>query len=172
MSETNALNESVILSKPTLLYLDEVQTLNDFIDHSEKAIITSFLNQYHNLESKKGFILLLGGLSHTEQILQDFGISWFNNQSVHSLQRLERKDEENIFQYWLQKEIKTPSDPQEWIERISQQTEQWPSHIQSYCNAIEAYLESQESLSIKRLKQVLDFGQDLNNNVVVVLILE
>ncbi len=49
VSETNTLNEALLLSKPTLLYLDEVQTLKDFLYHTDQPSITSFLTRYHNL---------------------------------------------------------------------------------------------------------------------------
>ncbi len=161
VSETNTLNEALILSKPTLLWLDETQTLKNFSNQMYEPYITSFLTRYHNLKTNQGFVLLLGGLSHTEQILEHFGISRWNNQCVHSLKRLTKKNEESILNDWLQQEIQTPSNPQEWIDQITQETDQWPSHIQSYCNALEIYLKPQEPLSPKRLEQVLAFGHDL-----------
>ncbi|MCY4299260.1 MAG: hypothetical protein OXC61_08180 [Flavobacteriaceae bacterium] len=58
ISETNTFNKSLILSKPTLWWLDEARTLQDFLNHPDKPKITSFLDQYHNLKTTKGFVLL------------------------------------------------------------------------------------------------------------------
>ncbi|MCY4162499.1 MAG: hypothetical protein OXE77_11635 [Flavobacteriaceae bacterium] len=71
------------------------------------------------------------------------------------MKRLEKNEERRIVQDWLQKEIQTPSHPQE-IDQITQQTDQWPSHIQSYCNALKTYLKgiiylrNHQSISHKR----------------------
>ncbi len=163
ITETNALNEALIGSKPTLLWLDETQTLNAFLDHTDKTKITSFLTRYHNLKTKKGFILLLGGLSTTKEILRTFGISRFNTGCVRYLQRLEPDAEQSIIHDWLTKEIKTPSDTTTWIQEIIKRTDRWPRHIQSYCNALCEFLEVGETLTNQRLKQVLKHGDDLKH---------
>ncbi len=140
-----------------------MQTLKDYLCHSDKPRITSFFNTYHNVESKHGFILLLGGLSMTKEILRIFGISRFNTGCVRYLQRLEPDAEQSIIHDWLTKEIKTPSDTTPWIHAMTQQTDQWPSHIQSYCNALCEFLEIGETLTNQRLKQVLKYGNDLKH---------
>ncbi len=158
--ETNAINESIILSKPTMLWLDEVQTLEDFLEHVDKPKITSFLNTYHNLKSKKGFIFLLGGLGHSQEILRQLGISRFNTGCIHYLQPLEPQAERQILHDWLTRELKTPSGVTRWIDQITQQTDQWPRHIKSYCNAIFHFLDIGESLTDRKLKQVMNYGHE------------
>ncbi len=161
--ETDYLNEAMIQSKPTVLYLDEAQTLGGFLSDEKRERISDFFNTYHNVESKHGFILLLGGLSMTKEILRTFGISRFNTGCVRYLQRLEPDAEQSIIHDWLTKEIKTPSDTTTWIQEIIKQTDQWPSHIQSYCNALCEFLEIGETLTNQRLKQVLKYGNDLKH---------
>ncbi|MCY4217108.1 MAG: ATP-binding protein [Flavobacteriaceae bacterium] len=157
------LNERIIQSQPTLLYLDEAQTLGTMVSAEQKNRVTDFLNTYHNLESKKGFILLIGGLSMTKEILRDVGISRWNRLCFHRLGRLEAEAERQILDDWLQKEIKTPSDTKRWLNAITKQTDGWPSHIEAYCHALSEYLKPQETLSEKTLKQVLDYGNHLKD---------
>ncbi len=161
--ETDYLNEAMIQSKPTVLYLDEAQTLGGFLSDEKRERISDFFNTYHNVESKHGFILLLGGLSMTKEILRIFGISRFNTGCVRYLQRLEPDAEQSIIHDWLTKEIKTPSDTTTWIQEIIKRTDRWPRHIQSYCNALCEFLEIGETLTNQRLKQVLKHGDDLKH---------
>ncbi len=161
VSQTNALNEALVLSQPTLLYLDEAQTLHDFLDHPDRPRITSFLNTYHNLESKKGFVLLLGGLNHSQEVLQQLGISRWNTGTVRHLKRLEPTTESQIIDDWLMKEIKTKDDPTHWIQQISQKTDGWPRHLQSYCNAISQYVAKGGHLTNETLHQVIVYGDEL-----------
>ncbi len=159
--ETDYLNEAMIQSKPTVLYLDEAQTLGGFLSDEKRERISDFFNTYHNVESKHGFILLLGGLSNMEEVLQDFGVSRFNAGCIYYLKALEPHAEKAIIHDWLTKEIKTPSDTTPWIHAMTQETDRWPRHIQSYCNALSSYLTIGELLTDQRLKQVLTYGNDL-----------
>ncbi len=159
--ETKVLNESMIRSQPTLLVLDEAQTLEDLLLHQNKNKITTFLNTFHNFKSQKGFILLLGGLSTTKEILRQFGISRFNPQCVQYLSHLEPNAERQIIDDWLKKEIQTPSDTMLWIHAITKRTHGWPRHVISYCHAICNLLKVQEPLTSQKLKAVLAYGDEL-----------
>ncbi|MCY3998133.1 MAG: hypothetical protein OXE55_02100 [Flavobacteriaceae bacterium] len=161
--KTDYLNEAMIRSQPTLLYLDEAQTLGDLLSVERRDRVTDFFNTYHNLESSKGFILLLGGLSMTKEFLRQFGISRFNPAAIQYLKAIEPDAEQAIIHDWLTKEIKTPSDTTPWIQEIINRTDRWPRHIQSYCNAICDFLEPKESLTDQRLEEVLAYGDDLKS---------
>ncbi len=163
LEETNYLNESIISSQSTLLILDEVQTLEHLLSGPYHSQVSDFLNYYHNLESKHGFILLFGGLSHSKEILRSFGLSRFNPGCLHFLKPLKSNAERAIIHDWLTKEMKTPSDTTFWINHITQRTDCWPRHIKSYCNAFCDFLEIGEKLTDQRLKQVLIYGDDLKH---------
>ncbi|MCY3998702.1 MAG: AAA family ATPase [Flavobacteriaceae bacterium] len=159
--ETNYLNESIVRAKSTLLYLDEAQTLGQIKTQEKRESIINFLRTYHNFQSSKGFILLFGGLSRTRETLESFGISRFSSTSAHYLEALDKEIEYKILKDWLTQEFQTPSNPEKWIDAITQRTEGWPRHLQSYVNAVNEYLDIGTSLKDHTLKKVLDFGDHL-----------
>ncbi|MCY4268015.1 MAG: ATP-binding protein [Flavobacteriaceae bacterium] len=161
IEETPYLNEAIIRSQPTCLVLDEAQTLDLIVSEKDRDKVADFFRTYHNVLSEKGFVFLFGGLSTTKDVLRQFGISRFNTNCIHYLEPIERDAERSIIDDWLTKEIKTPSDTTSWIDQITQRTDRWPRHIQSYSNAICDFLEPKESLTHHTLKQVLAYGDDL-----------
>ncbi len=160
---SHVLNEKLIQSKPTLLYLDEAQTLINLLDGDKKNDVSDFLNIYHNLKSKHGFVFLFAGLSRTRETLESFGLSRFSSGCVCYLEGLDPKAERQVLEDWLLMEFQTPSDPKGWIDTIMQRTEGWPRHLQSYVNAMNEYLNIGDSLNDTLLQKVLDFGDYLKN---------
>ncbi len=161
--EINYVNEELVKSTPLLLVLDEAQVLgiDGVVSTENKAKVVEFLKQYHNLQSKKGFIMLFGGLGMTKDILQSFGLSRFNSEYTINLQKLEKQAERNIIEDWIKKEAKAKGNPEDWIDKISTRTYQWPRHIISYCNAIHNQLLDSKALSQENLNNVLEKGDAL-----------
>ncbi|MCY4217001.1 MAG: ATP-binding protein [Flavobacteriaceae bacterium] len=155
------------IQKPMILVLDEAQMISygHTKDSPEMKQASYVLNQFHNLQNKKGLIFLVAGLSDTRKIFKDFKISRFNSRCVINLNLLDRESEKRIIQDYLVKgggvDSRNP-DLLHWIDRISQETYQWAHHISCYGQvALEMVKNKKGILSNQILTEVLEESREL-----------
>ena len=155
-----------IKSKPTLIVLDEAQILGNRnkipVEYHWKIEMT--LKELHNLQTKKGFVFLIGGLGMTKNIFKDLGISRFSNNYVFNLDPLDKVSERAIIKDWLVECSKKMNDAiiEHWIDEIVKETHGWAQHITSYTTAIfDELKESKGELKPEGLERVLTRGLEL-----------
>ncbi len=155
------------IKNPTIMVLDEAQNLNqDNITKAQKSVIMEVLDNIHNKKrkSKSSVVLLFSGLGRTREILKDYGISRFATSSVINLQAIDKLSERKIIYDWLVQEghvNKNDSNLNHWIDKISEQTYQWPRHIASYgVHAVHFLEEHGSKLTNEGLKIVLEEGKN------------
>ncbi|MCY4298501.1 MAG: hypothetical protein OXC61_04300 [Flavobacteriaceae bacterium] len=158
------------IQRPLVLMLDEAQMIRIGLgsDHVKKGIAIEILDQLHNLHLPEGLLFIIAGLGHTRKIFKDFEIFRFNDDGIMDLKSLNRKAEKNILQDYLVQGAgisKKNPDLNHWIDRLSQETHQWPHHIICYGEvAAQKLKEGKSCLSEKILSDVLKEGQRKKKN--------
>ncbi len=155
-------------TSPLLLSLDEAQGLKSLLAYDCLIIqeATDVLDKIHNSGFQRPVILLLGGLSHTQSILQDFRISRFASKCAVRLDALSPQEEKDLLKdYFVQGagiEKNSSNDLDDWIARIVKETYGWPHHIVNYGqSAVDIVSKYGGEMSSKALKDLLKQGQSL-----------
>ena len=153
------------VSKPTIVGLDEAQTLgSNRLSREAQHTLETVLDQLHNVrgKAKNPIIFFMNGLGRTRDIVFEYGISRFASKSIIALESLDQKAERQILRDWMiQKAGLSPnqSNFHHWLDEISQQTHQWPVHIASYGMELVEYIEKQgKTLNEEGLQIVLENG--------------
>ena len=158
------------IQKPIVLMLDEAQMIRVGLGSNQvkKGIAIEVLDQLHNLHLPQGLLFIMAGLGHTRKIFKDFEISRFNDDGVINLKPLHKKAERNILQDYLVQGAgisKKDPDLKHWIDRLSQESHQWPHHIICYGEvATQKLKEGKGGLSETVLSGVLKEGQRKKKN--------
>ncbi len=154
--------------QPLLLSLDEAQGLKDLFYYDRQTIqeAKDVLDEIHNSGFGRPLILLLGGLSHTQSILNDFRISRFASKCVMNLQALSPKEEHDILKDYLIQGagLKNISSDElnHWISAMAKETHGWPHHIVNYGQSAVAIIsQNGGEFDSNALEDILKQGQDL-----------
>ncbi len=109
------------------------------------------------------FIFLIGGLANTQSILKQLDVSRFAKNSIINLQKIDKRAERKLIYCWIfQRGGANKNDPniEKWIDVISEQTQQWASHIKSYgLDIIRCLQESKGVLNDTVFNEILIKGQ-------------
>jgi len=153
--------EQLADSKPLLLLLDEVQTMEDYLDPREKKLLMLTLKHVHNGKLAKPVVLACGGLGNSSQVFEHLGISRFNGKCLVNLGRLSEAAERAVIRDWLVKDGGAQEvDIQPWITAIAQETYGWPQHITFYARTAAERLQARNGqVASEDLDRVLQDGR-------------
>ena len=115
-----------------LLVIDEAQILGNLRDYRYRVELGNVLTSIHNGTVGAPVILLVGGLSTTENAFDAFGISRFESSCVIYLQRLNPKPARNVLRDYLTISGQVQGQKEEldrWIHELDRRTHGWPAHI-------------------------------------------
>jgi len=145
-----------------LLVLDEVQSLDKYLNPSQKTAMEQTLDRIHNGAFSRPIVLLCGGLGTSDEAFGRLDISRFAEDCLTTIGRLSEANARAVIRDWLVKDGKAQeADIQSWIDAISRETHGWPQHIMSYAQPAAELLKTHNGVATpEALEMVLERGRN------------
>ena len=151
-----------------LLVVDEAQHLGNLRDYRYRVELENVLTSIHNGTVGAPVILLVGGLSTTENAFDAFSISRFENSCKVYLQRLSPKSARNVLRDYLTISGQVHGQEKEldrWIREMDQRTHGWPAHIAGWGElAAEVLRDDGGQLTAEAWASVEQAGRERDNS--------
>ncbi|MCY4298621.1 MAG: ATP-binding protein [Flavobacteriaceae bacterium] len=129
---------------PLLLVLDEAQNIKKVFntDFTTRNTVENVLDEIHNGGFDRPLMFAVSGLGMTKNILQELGISRFNQDCAINLGKIDQLSERKIIRDWIYQagNIDKNINVDLWIHEITKETCGWAQHINAYGRSASEYL--------------------------------